>query len=166
MRTGLRVMSVSSQALQEIKADILHLGDVLEHLTDLNRQMPEILKFLKPGGLLLAQGPLEGNPTLFTIALRLHRRLRRRPASRMPPYHVILATAKGQSLLFRRFGLQLIEFSMREVSWPAPRTLRRGEILNLRLSALFFLSCVSRFLIWTLPFEWGNRYFYAGRWNG
>src|SRR5215207_1821861 len=45
-------------------ADVIHLADVLEHLTDLDNQMPEILSLVKPGGIVIAHGPLEGNPNL------------------------------------------------------------------------------------------------------
>lgn len=76
-QTGARVMNLSEvQTLNEPLADILYLGDVLEHLTKLNEQMPEILKLLRPGGMLIAQGPLEGNTALFTQVLRLVRSLR------------------------------------------------------------------------------------------
>lgn len=50
--------------------DVLHLGDMIEHLTDLEHQFPEILRLIKPGGYLLAQGPLEAGPNLFTSVLK------------------------------------------------------------------------------------------------
>ncbi|HWP45498.1 MAG TPA: methyltransferase domain-containing protein, partial [Blastocatellia bacterium] len=94
-RTGVRVVTDSNELLNGPLADALHLGDVLEHLTDMNRQMPVILKLLKPGGLLLAQGPLESNTNLFTLALKLKRSMMGRRRTEMAPYHVMLATAEG-----------------------------------------------------------------------
>ena len=85
-KTGLKVFSDPSALLNEAggPADVLHLGDVIEHLTALDRQMPEILDLLKPGGILLAQGPLEGNPNLFLMFLRLSRSIGSAGGTRWP----------------------------------------------------------------------------------
>ncbi|MBO0347853.1 methyltransferase domain-containing protein [Phormidium pseudopriestleyi FRX01] len=155
----------SVNQLQEPIADILHLGDAIEHLTQLNSQMPKILSLIKPGGLLLAQGPLENNTNLFTFTLSCLRSLHRR-RTEMPPYHVILATAKGQKILFQQFGLEELEYSITEVSWPAPNRLSFSENLNPRSVALFLLRRCSQAFSALQPNSWGNRYFYAGRWKG
>jgi SAM-dependent methyltransferase len=164
-QTGARVMNLSEvQALSEPLADILYLGDVIEHLTKLNEQMPEILKLLSPGGMLIAQGPLEGNPSLFTRVLRLVRAVR--PSrTEMAPYHVLLATGVGQRRLFERFGLKEVEFSLSEVSWPAPSELGLSDLKRLRPVALFLLRRLSQAVSAWQPDRWGNRYFYAGRWK-
>src|SRR2546428_128705 len=100
-RTGLPVCARPQDRADFPKADVLHLGDVIEHLTCLDEQMPDILRLLKPGGLLLAQGPLEANASLFTSTLAAAHRLRRK-RTEMAPYHVLLATAHGQHEFFRR----------------------------------------------------------------
>jgi len=165
-RTGARVVSEPSALGSEPLADVLHLGDVIEHLTDIDAQMPAILSLLKPNGVLLAQGPLENNFNVFTLTLRLVRSLRRSPRSERAPYHVLLATARGQRELFRRFGLQEIEFSVSEVAWPAPRRLSRSDLRRCRAVGLFLLRRFSRIISALVPRRWGNRYFYAGRWRG
>jgi SAM-dependent methyltransferase len=161
-RTGARVSPISSGLNDVPPADVLHLGDVIEHLTDINRQMPEILRLIKPGGLLLAQGPLEANANLFKIALRCMRSLRRTNPSTQPPYHVMLATAAGQRSLFRRLGLNEIEFSLKEVPWPAPGELSLTELRRPRAVILFSLRRVSQLISRLRPNKWGNRYFYVG----
>jgi SAM-dependent methyltransferase len=148
------------------KADVLHLGDVIEHLTDPDAQIPRILGLLKKGGTLLAQGPLEANPTLFLMAARWARLLRGRRVFEAPPYHVIQATAQGQREFFRRFHLTELEFSISEVSWPARDSLAMGDFLNPRAVALFFVRRLSQFVSGLRPGALGNRYFYAGRWDG
>jgi len=150
----------------ERKADVLHLGDVIEHLTDPDAQIPHILSLLKKGGILLAQGPLEANPNLFLTVMRWARLLRGRRILEMPPYHVIQATAGGQRAFFTRFGLVELAFTIHEVSWPAPGRLAMGDLLNPRAVALFSVRCVSQFVSGFRPSVLGNRYFYAGRWNG
>lgn len=162
-RTGLPVLTAEDALERGSFADVLHLGDVLEHLTDIEREFPRVLSLLKPGGLLLAQGPLEANGNLFTWTLRVARALKRRPPVEMPPYHVILATLEGQRALFRRFGLSAVEERVTEVSWPAPSRLAPGKLARPRQLGLFSLRFLSRALSRLSSGRWGNRYRYAGR---
>ena len=144
-------------------ADILHLGDVVEHLTDPDLEMGNILKLIKPGGLLLSQGPLENHTNLFTFILRNIRRLKNGRPSSLPPYHVVLTTAKGQRAYFQRFNLTTHEFTIVEASWPAPHRLNLEVAVSGRLLAMYILRKISRMLSLTLLPAWGNRYFYAGQ---
>jgi SAM-dependent methyltransferase len=163
-RTGARVVS-DPHELADGVADILHLGDVIEHLTEVNRLMPQILRLIKPGGLLLAQGPLENNATVFTAMLRLAKSLRRGTRTEMAPYHVMLATAHGQRTLFNRFGLEELEYTVHEVAWPAPNRLSFSDLSSPRAVGLFTARRFSQAVSALRPGRWGNRYFYAGRWN-
>jgi SAM-dependent methyltransferase len=164
-RTGCKILSDPSALLNEAgsPADVLHLGDVIEHLTALDRQMPEILRLVKPGGLLLAQGPLEGNPNLFLALLRLSRSTRKQRRYEMAPYHVLLATAAGQRTFFRRFGLQELEYSIHEVSWPAPSKISASDLGSPRTIGMFAARRLSQLVSRVLPDKLGNRYYYAGR---
>lgn len=161
--TGAKVVNSSIELGGEPSADILHLGDVIEHLTETNQQMPEILRLIKPGGLLLAQGPLEANTNLFAFVLRVARSLKRSRRTEMAPYHVMLATAEGQRKLFERLGLKELEFTIHEVAWPAPSRLSRSELRRPRLTGLFVLRRLSQMSSAFRPSRWGNRYFYVGR---
>ena len=163
-RTGLQILTQhQAEKLPGLSVDILHLGDVIEHLTDLDCQMPEIVKLVRPGGLVVAQGPLEANLCLFTLLVRFTRALRRERRTEMAPYHVLLATAKGQRSLFQRLGLREIEYQISEVAWPAPARLSLADIWRLRSITLFVLRRVSQ-AISALGFaQMGNRYFYVGQ---
>jgi len=167
--TGVRVVDKDSEAFRAAVglADVVHLGDVLEHLTKLELQFPTILNLLKPGGLVVATGPLEGNATIFNLALRCVRLLTCRIRSvENPPRHVILATARGQKALFERFGLTHVEFSTCEVSWPAPARISLSDLRRPRSVALFILSRISRTVKTLAPADWGNRYYYIGQLPG
>ncbi len=166
-QTGVPVYTAPGEIIAAVGyADVLHLGDVIEHLTDLNRQMPEILKLLKPGGILMAQGPLEANANLFAWLVRLSRTLRRSRWTEMAPYHVLLATARGQQRFFERFGLEQMEYSIHEVDWPAPSRLSRHDLLRARVAGLFAVRRISKAVSALQPGRWGNRYFYIGRLSG
>ena len=162
-KTGLPVATNEDALEKGAAADVLHLGDVLEHLTDIDRELPRILSLLKPGGLLLAQGPLEANGNLFTWTMRMSRAWKRGAPIEMPPYHVLLATVEGQWALFRRFGLTAVQTKVTEVSWPAPSRLSLEDLARPREAALFTLRLLSRALSRVRSDRWGNRYRYAGR---
>lgn len=162
-RIGVPVVEPDSPRLTAHLADVLHLGDVIEHLTEMEEQMPYILSRIKLGGLLIAQGPLEANGNLFTLAVRCSRLLRRSRVIHISPEHVILATTKGQRALFSRFGLKEREYRLSEVAWPAPGKVPRGGELHVRAAALYALRRVSQLATRLRPASWGNRYFYVGQ---
>ena len=159
-RLGAKVMTSAEALACEPIADVLHLGDVIEHMTKINEQMPVILKLIKPGGLLIAQGPLDGNVNVFTLGIRLSRSFRSAPIQ-MAPYHVMLATRTGQEECFRRFDLREEEFAVTEVSWPAPSRLSSADLVRPRALGLYGLRRVSQAVSAVQP-RWGNRYFYVG----
>jgi hypothetical protein len=119
------------------------------------------LRLLEPGGTLLAQGPLEGNASLFTGAILASQWLRRRAARDDTPTHVMLATAAGQQALFQDAGLRTEQFHVYEVDWPAPSRLRRSDLRHLRRVGLFSVRQLSKLCSGVLP-RWGNRYTYVG----
>jgi SAM-dependent methyltransferase len=146
-----------------IEADVVHLGDVIEHLTDMEAQMSSVVRLLRPGGLLLAQGPLEANVTMFTLGLRVVRFLGAGRAGDTPPYHVIQATSRGQKQFFERWGFDMLEFRCFEIDWPAPSRFVIRDVRRLRSTALFLLRRASRGLSALTPDHPGNRYVFAGR---
>jgi SAM-dependent methyltransferase len=163
-RTGLRVCDRSSAAtLPPGVADVLHLGDVIEHLTDPAVELRQIIRLVKRGGYLVAQGPLEGNPNLFTLALKAWKTASGKGVSDMAPYHVMLATRPGQEALFARAGLVARQFLLDEVAWPAPDRLNRVSFGDPRQAMLFVLRRVSQAVSALRPTRWGNRYFYVGQ---
>lgn len=144
------------------EADVVHLGDVIEHLTRLDEQFRVALSLLRPGGLLVAQGPLENNWTLFSVAKRVAGHARPNRVRFRPPTHVIQATEKGQRGFFKRHGLEEIVFDVSEVWWPAPSTISAcGH--DPRLVILHLLRRTSLTVGLLGPTWWGDRYFYVGR---
>ncbi|MFC1509656.1 class I SAM-dependent methyltransferase [Candidatus Omnitrophota bacterium] len=164
--TGVKVFDNSSiRGMGFGLADILHLGDVIEHFTDIDTQMQKILKLIKPGGILIAQGPLDNNRNLFIFIISIARKLLRKK-NQIPPYHTMLATSKGQRTLFNRLGLEEVNYCITEVAWPAPDKLLIADLMKPRLVGLFILRCLSQFTSRLLGSDFGNRYFYAGKWSG
>lgn len=157
---GVPVTTLDALDLRGARADVVVLNDVLEHMTELDDEFRSILSHLRPGGLVMAQGPLEGNANLFLHAVATFRRLKGSPRATTPPYHVLLATARGQRVFFRRSGLKELRYTVTEVAWPAPD--RLPPLRDRRLFALYWLRSASQLIGRVVPAYSGNRYFYIG----
>lgn len=163
-RTGCSVLHGigALQASASMPADVIHLGDVIEHLTTPDVIVEKLVGLLAPGGQLVAQGPLEAGPTLFSSAVRASRRLRRAGPIEMPPYHVLQATVGGQLAFFERVGLKTVEYVVSEVAWPAPSALKWSVLRRPRSLALLTLRKLSQLASACSAGRCGNRYFYVG----
>lgn len=161
-RTGLRVTTIDDARAEGLLGDMVNLGDVIEHLTEPDETFATALGMVRPGGVLLAQGPLENNRTVFGMIKQTVGRLRPNRVRDGVPTHVILATEVGQRTFFERHGLVTERFDVSEVWWPAPRTIATCN-LRPRLLTLHLARRVSLALGEILPGTWGDRYFYIGR---
>ena len=104
--------------------DVVHLGDVLEHLTDPAETLRNLLACLKPGGVLFAEGPLEINPSPVYWVSRgfgaIKRLVRADKTGRHPPTHLFRTDSRQQLAFFRRTdpGLELKYWDVYETGWP------------------------------------------------
>jgi SAM-dependent methyltransferase len=164
-RTGATVYARASlNSIPDASVDAIHLGDVIEHLTRPAEEIIAILRLLKPGGTLLAQGPLEASPNLFTLCLSASKKLRRNKSRVAAPYHVLLATIRGQLQFFDNLPLTQIEFDVREVAWPAPDSIGfQRAITDPRSATLYGIRRMSQIISSLNRGKWGNRYFYIGQ---
>jgi hypothetical protein len=143
--------------------DVVHFGDVIEHLTRPEETIRSVLSILRPGGIMIAQGPLEAGPSFFAAAMQYWQRLARPVPRAMAPYHTLMATVPGQRRFFARIGLEEIEYSVSEVAWPAPAHIALGDLRRPRRLALWALMRCSQALSKASPRACGNRYFFEGR---
>lgn len=124
--TGCVAMSVDDFLSQPDKPvfDAIHFGDVLEHLPDPAGTLKELLGYLKPGGVLFVEGPLEINPSPVYWAARLFGAIKHmvRPnfVASHPPTHLFRTNAKQQIAFFSRNepGLDLRHWQIYETGWP------------------------------------------------
>jgi SAM-dependent methyltransferase len=103
--------------------DVVHLGDVLEHLPDPRRIMGELQRALAPGGVFLIEGPLEENRSLVAWSAALTRRVKtalgRSCYAAGPPTHLTRTSAGSQRRFFERgLGHELFHFEVAEDGWP------------------------------------------------
>ncbi|NBC34941.1 methyltransferase domain-containing protein [Novosphingobium sp. FSY-8] len=100
--------------------DAIHLGDVIEHMTDPLPTLAGIVARLRPGGVLAAQGPLELNGSLIGMCVRAWARAKaaRGQQGSFIPWHVLYFDARAQRALFDRLGLHPIAWQVHEDGWP------------------------------------------------
>jgi SAM-dependent methyltransferase len=102
----------------------LHLGDVLEHLPEPAETLRELFGFVKPGGLLFVEGPLEINASPVFWAARLFGAAKRRVkpifTGLSPPTHLVRVNAAQQLAFFARVapGLARLHWDVHETGWP------------------------------------------------
>ena len=122
--------------------DAIHIGDVLEHLPDPSGTLSQLLKYLKPGGVLFVEGPLEENPSpvfwavwIFGIAKRL---LKPTFISNDPPTHLFRTNAQSQKAFFTQIdkSLNMRHWQVYETGWPY----KSGGFLKQTIAA--FASCI------------------------
>jgi SAM-dependent methyltransferase len=134
LRTNCEVISVDGfmQSTIERPFDAIHLGDVLEHLPNPAETLSQLLAYLKPGGLLFAEGPLERNasPVFWARSLmgEIKRRIKPGLAANHPPTHLYFTGAQQQRAFFSRVSanLTLLKWEVFETGWPySTKGLRR-----------------------------------------
>jgi SAM-dependent methyltransferase len=136
-QTSLPVSDFASLQKVGARFDVVHLGDVFEHLTDPYGTVSALRRLLAPSGLFYVEGPLERNPSLVYYSSRAAKTLKRylgldAPAS-IPPWHLILVNRRAQERFFvERMGYKPVSFTVSEDGWPyvtpADRTGAAGKL--------------------------------------
>jgi 2-polyprenyl-3-methyl-5-hydroxy-6-metoxy-1,4-benzoquinol methylase len=142
--------------------DFIFLGDVLEHLVDPVDELRELRQTITPSGVIIAQGPLQGAPTLLQIVVQVFSALTPKRTSNFPPYHVSLASVKSMKAMFKNAGLQIELLQVYEVFWPAPTLkefLKSPSIRNL----LLYLSKKADILVSSIVPNFGSVYFLVAK---
>ncbi len=113
-----KILSPEELIDSHYKFDIIFIGDVLEHLSEPKKLLIQLNTQLKPNGVILTQGPLEGSLTVLNFFVAFKAVLQRK-ASVFPPYHVSLANKKAIRSLFQSCGLRIKHLEISEPIWPA-----------------------------------------------
>ena len=85
--------------------DCIHMEDVLEHLEDPLAALERLTGLLAPGGVLIVDGPLERQRSLYLGLLELNFMLRRVEDPEMAPWHLWQFSLEAQRRLVGRAGL-------------------------------------------------------------
>ncbi len=159
---GIRFETIDDlwQDSEQSDFDVIHLGDVFEHLSAPIAVTRDLNGRLKAGGILYAEGPLENNFHLALAARKWHFR-RRGPnfVATHRPFHTLMTNAHNQRAAFELAGVQTLQFEVDEWAWPF---IANKADAKSRTDLLGFY--IARFSM-ALSFVpgWGNRFFFLGR---
>lgn len=121
--SGCDVLGLDELVSRDLKYEVIHLGDVLEHLPDPIDVMGRLRAALTPGGVFLLEGPLEENRSLVSWSAALVRRaktaLGRSTYAGRAPTHLTRTTAASQRRFFKSgLGHEMLHFEVWEDGWP------------------------------------------------
>lgn len=104
---GLDVFTGTLEAAQRPagSADLVYLGDVLEHVPDCRATLAEVARVLAPGGHLFLRGPITTNSLARSLALAAWGAAGRSIVLHEPPYHLWEFTPGPLARLARAVGL-------------------------------------------------------------
>ena len=128
--SGCQVYSPEEIATGQHRFDIVFMGDVLEHVMDPILLLQSAQRSLKPGGVLVIQGPLEGAITISNFFVSLKARVFFNRPSTFPPYHVSLARKSSIINMLKVRGLTTVDLQITEPYWPAPRLGSRDSFVS------------------------------------
>jgi SAM-dependent methyltransferase len=121
--SGCEVLSFEEVTSQGRTYDIIHMGDVLEHLPDPAAMMEKLRSLLNAGGVFFIEGPLDDNASLVFWASRAIGAVKRqaRPASAgdFVPFHLFRTGARAQRDFFEEIlRYRLLAYDVFETGWP------------------------------------------------
>lgn len=121
--SGCPVISFDELIEGDAKFDVIHLGDVLEHLAEPNVIMSQLRAMLASGGRIYIEGPLETNPSVvrwFAVSFAsIKKKLGGNVGSTTPPTHLFMTNAKAQRAFFTdSLGYRCVDYFIYETGWP------------------------------------------------
>ncbi|MCL5276214.1 MAG: class I SAM-dependent methyltransferase [Deltaproteobacteria bacterium] len=115
-------------SLEELKAsgqrfDIIHLGDVLEHIAGLKAVMDELRALLAKDGIFFIEGPLQSNASMVYWVASGVKAMKRIIGMDTPgnaaPTHLIMTNKRAQRHFFTNvLGYRCIHYEIYETGWP------------------------------------------------
>ena len=163
-KTGAAVTTVDAFDWNTPRFDVIHLGDVLEHLPNPVDTMNKLGAVLRKDGCFLVQGPLQANSSLVYFTARAAKALKRISMTDQPreqaPTHLIQVSAATMRWFFeRRLGWTVSHFHVFETGWPYvyERDFWSGSLKE-HFRAAIGLSARVVAKIPSLRQSWGNRF--------
>lgn len=106
-----------------LRFDIIHLGDVLEHMAEPKAIMKELSRLLTPNGVFLIEGPLQNNASLIYWFSAGFKAIKRKLGIDIPgniaPTHLFLTNKIAQKRFFTDIlGYKCIHYEIYETGFP------------------------------------------------
>ena len=103
--------------------DVIHLGDVLEHVTNPSYLLKKLQKKIKKNGILYLDGPIERNFSLVNLSIILFGNIKKflipKFKNNFEPYHLYFCNFKNQLLMFKKIkNCKIVKYEIYETGWP------------------------------------------------
>ncbi len=102
--------------------DVIHLGDVLEHVVNPNYLLKKLQKKIKKNGILYLDGPIERNFSIVNFIIILFGNIKRfflKQKNNFEPYHLYFCNLKNQLSMFEKIkNYKIIKYEIYETGWP------------------------------------------------
>ncbi len=138
--------------------DFIHLGHILEHLTNPIETFNEIKKLAHKDTVFIIDGPLERNPCLSRFYIDFGSRIKNKPYNTFAPQHLSLTTKKSQLLFFEQVGIEPLKYKIVEQYFPLPSGFSKSATKNFN----FIIAYISILVSLMIPFS-GNVFHYRGK---
>ena len=164
-KSGVEVKSLDETISSEEEFEIIHLGDVFEHLPQPEQILSQLEKMLAPNGVFFIEGPLENNPSLVYFSILAFNAIKRfvgiKTISYSPPTHLVRTNQSAQKHYFiDNLGYKEICFEVYETGWPYYN--QNGELLSIGYLVKRFIGRLA-IMLSKLQFKktkvLGNRFF-------
>ena len=116
-------------------ADLVYMGDVLEHVPDCGASMREVARVLAPGGAFFLRGPITTHSLARRLGLAVYGALGRDIVLREPPYHLWEFTPRSLTRLMHEVGLEVTLMEQTKIPPGRPHG-RKSAIQKLVLAAI------------------------------
>jgi len=163
--SGSVVKSLEQVVSDSCEYDVIHLGDVFEHLPDPKKILRMLEKKLKKGGCFFIEGPLENNSSvvyLFILCANLLKRylMLDRP-NYYAPTHLIRTNKKSQRKFFlNKMQYFEIDFYLYENGWPYYIERSCKYSIGCYIKKTIGLCAILISNTWYLKNKWlGNRFY-------
>jgi SAM-dependent methyltransferase len=161
---AIRFYTVEEFSRQPDRYDCIHLGDVLEHMTNPNQTIQDLRGKLNENGYLFVEGPIEHNTSLAYGFRKMIFKIRKRlqPGRQVDgrPYHTFLANRKNQQDMLEKNLLTRRYFKIYETGWPFPEKIK--DCTSIKKTLEYIVAQVSIFGSLFFPAA-GNRFYYIGQ---
>jgi SAM-dependent methyltransferase len=161
-RTGLDIATLTRRRARDERFDVIHLGDVLEHLPQPAATLDELRSMLSKNGLFFVEGPLQSNASVvYGVASavgEVKRALGRMKPGTQAPTHLILTTASAQRRFFeRRMAYEVLHYEISENGWPY-LSAEPARSMSAKLRALIGSAAVASSKLPGIRGRLGNRF--------
>ncbi|MEO5989404.1 MAG: class I SAM-dependent methyltransferase [Candidatus Eisenbacteria bacterium] len=123
----------------DASADLLYMGDVLEHVSDCGATMREAVRVLAPGGAFFLRGPITTHSLARGLGLAMYGALGRDIVLHEPPYHLWEFTPGSLARLMHTVGLEVIRMDQSKIPPGRPHG-RKSALQSLVMAGIDWVN--------------------------